>query len=224
MTLIVNYIVRPTLRANAIVEIRSPTRRRLMLRCFYASWSLYASDIKCSRKSYLVELFPILETVFTEYIFVETEFAATRQRIDQPFDILCRDKDIRRLILAAKPGRRTQNGIGLDPDVAEAFRFLATNQKMLLLPESGQRYLQPPSLIAGIRHHCRPLGITLVEQVGVQLFVDPFDCFYLVHGYFIETRWMHCTQRHQDKANTGYPCGFDTPQIKKPIVYGLVIF
>lgn len=84
--------------------------------------------------------------------------------------------------------------------------------------------MQPPSFIASIRHHCRPLGITLVQQVGAQLFIDPFDCFYLVHGYFIETRWMHCIQRHQDKANAGYPCVFDTPQIKKPIVYGLVAF
>ncbi len=77
------------------------------------------------------------KAVFTEYIFVETEFAAARQRIDQALCILCGDKDIRHLILAAKSGGRTQNGIGLDSDVTDDFGLSTTEQKMLFLPKAG---------------------------------------------------------------------------------------
>lgn len=126
------------------------------------------------------------ETVFAEYIFIETELAATWQRVDQPLCILCRDKDIRCLILAAEPGRRTQNGIGLDSDVTDDLGSFTAKQKMLLLPKTGQRNIQPPSFITGVRHDRGPYRVALVQQVGVQVLIDQLDCFYLVHGDFIE--------------------------------------
>lgn len=122
-----------------------------------------------------------LETVFTEYIFVETELAAARQRIHQPLYILCRDKDIRRLILATKSRRRTQDGICLDPDVTNDLGFATAKQKMLFLPKSGQGNIQPPAFIAGVRHNRGKNRVALVKQGGVQVLVDQLDCVYLVH-------------------------------------------
>lgn len=122
-----------------------------------------------------------LETVFTEYIFVETELATARQRIDHPLCILCRDKDICGLILAAEPGRRTQDGISLDPDVTDDLGSFTTKQKMLFLAKAGQRNIQPPAFIASVRHNRGKNRVALGKQVGVQILINQLDCVYLVH-------------------------------------------
>ena len=146
-----------------------------------------------------------LEAVFAEYIFVETELATARQAIDQSLCILRRDENIRGLILAAEPGRRTQNRVGLDPDVTDDLGSFTAKQKMLLLPKTGQRNIQPPSFITGVRHDRGPYRVALVQQVGVQVLIDQLDCFYLVHEGFIKCVDAQGIYRREDKANHGAP-------------------
>ena len=133
---------------------------------------------------------PFSEAVFTEYIFVETKLAAARQTIDQPLCILRRDKHIRRLILAAESGRRAQNGISLDSDVADDLRSFTAKQKMLLLSKAGQWNIQPPAFIASVRYNRGKNRVALGKQVGVQVLINQFDCFYLVHEGLYQMRWM----------------------------------